>query len=268
MELKILNKENKEVGKQKLPAQFSEAFRPDLIKRAVESIQSHKRQAYGAEEDAGKKASADLRQKRRRYRGRYGKGISRVPRKIMTRRGMQLNWVGAFHPGAVGGRKAHPPLPEKNYDQKINDKERRKAIRSALSAAINKEIVAERGHKAPEQYPFLIETSFEETTKTKDVITALKSLGLNDELDRADNKKVRAGKGKMRGRKYKKPKGPLIIVSKECKMLQTAKNIPGVDVVLVNSVNAELLAPGTHAGRLTLMTQAAVEKLEKENLFM
>jgi len=72
----------------------------------------------------------------------------------------------------------------------------------------------------------------------------------------------------MRGRKYKTRKGPLLVVSKECKLLKSAKNIPGLDVVEVSKLNAELLAPGTTMGRLTLFTEAAIEKLEKEKLFM
>ncbi|HLC32700.1 MAG TPA: 50S ribosomal protein L4, partial [Candidatus Nanoarchaeia archaeon] len=64
MELKIFTKENKESGKQKLPQQFEEAFRPDLIHRAVVAIQSNKRQQYGADPRAGKKQAARLSRRR------------------------------------------------------------------------------------------------------------------------------------------------------------------------------------------------------------
>ena len=40
-----------------------------------------------------------------------------------------------------------------------------------------------------------------------------------------------------------------------------ARNHAGVDVVVVENLNAELLAPGTHPGRLTVYTKSAVEKL-------
>ncbi len=53
MELKIVNTQNKEVGKQKMPEQFEEEIRPDLIKRAVEAVQANKRQQYGADPRAG-----------------------------------------------------------------------------------------------------------------------------------------------------------------------------------------------------------------------
>lgn len=267
MKIDILDYAKNKVGEVKLPSQFEEDFRPDLIQRAVLAIQSHKRQMYAASDKAGKRASAKLSRRRRDYRGSYGFGISRVPRKIMTRRGTRMNWVGAFAPGTVGGRRAHPPKSEKIWRKKINEKERSKAIRSAITATIFKEIVAERGHIIPNNYPFALDDKFESLTKTKEVLEALIKLGLEDELLRVKQKKVRAGKGKSRGRKYGKKKGPLIVVSKVNKLIRAASNIPGVDVVEVKSLNAELLAPGTKAGRLTLWTNAAINTLERDKLF-
>ncbi|MBR9691209.1 50S ribosomal protein L4, partial [Candidatus Woesearchaeota archaeon] len=71
-----------------------------------------------------------------------------------------------------------------------------------------------------------------------------------------------------RGRKYKKKKGILFVVSKDCSLEKAARNIPGIDIAVVNSLNAKLLAPGAVPGRLTLFTEAAIDKLEKEKLFM
>jgi large subunit ribosomal protein L4e len=268
MKLKVLTKQGTEKGNLDLPSQFSEPVRDDLIKRAVLSLQSIRRQPYGSDPEAGKRASADLSKRRRKYRGMYGHGISRTPRKILSHRGTQFNWQGAFAPNTVGGRRAHPPKAEKIWEQNINKKERRKAIRSAMAATINKEIVNERGHVIPDNYPFVIESGLELLDKTKQVLDALNKLGFEKELERSGKKSIRAGRGKMRGRKYKKTNGPLIVISKECKLEKAAKNIPGVDVVKVNALNAELLAPGAVAGRATLFTQAALEKLDKEKLFM
>lgn len=268
MELKVLTAQNTESGKKKLPKQFSEPVRLDLIKRAVEAIQSHNRQQYGADPWAGMKHSATLSKKRREYRASYGHGISRVPRKITSRRGTQFNWTAAIIPGVVGGRRAHPPKAEKVYAKKINDKERKKAIRSAIAATISKEVVASRGHVLPDKFPFLISKDFEKLEKTKAVLGSLKKLGLEKDLARASKKKVRAGRGKTRGRKYKKSKGALIVVSGKCKLLKAAENIPGIDVVEVKNINAELLAPGAQPGRLAIFTESAVEALEKDKLFM
>lgn len=266
MEVKIVDSTNKQVGKKKLPSQFEEKVRPDLIKRAVFAVQSHKRQPYGSSPLAGFRHSVRISKRRRAYRGSYGLGISRTPRKIMARRGTRMTWTGAFVPYAVGGRRAHPPKAEKKWSEKINKKERRKAIRSAVTATMLPELVKNR-HNVPKDYPFLISKKLENMDKTKTVLTALKAIGLSEELDRVKLRKVRAGKGKLRGRKYKKKKGPLIVVSKECKLSKAAKNIQGVEVVDVKHINAELLAPGAVPGRLTLWSEAAIDVMEKEGLF-
>lgn len=262
MEVKIINQKGEAKGETTLPEQFEEAFRPDLIKKAVLSLQSCRRTPYGAYPKAGQEFSAKLSKRRRNYRGSYNKGIARGQRKIMSRNGTQMHMVGAISPYAVGGRRAYPPKSEKSWIVKINDKERRKAIRSALGASLNKQIVENRGHKLPKNYPFIIDNEFETITKTKQALQALKAIGLEKELERAAHKKIRAGRGKMRGRVYKKTKGPLIVVGKECPLKRASKNLPGIEIVKAQELNAELLAPGTHAGRLTLYTTNAITEIK------
>jgi len=264
--MKILGLDKKEMGNTELPVQFSEEIRPDLIKRAVLTLQANKRQPYGAKEGAGQRHSAYLSKRRKSYRGTYGIGQSRTPRKVMSRKGRRLRYVGAVAPQTVGGRRAHPPKAEKIYAKRINDKERRKAIRSAISATVISNLV-EQKHLLPDEYPLIIDKKLENIATTKDVKTTLLNLGLVKELERCKVKKIRAGKGKSRGRKYKTKTGPLIVVSNECKLLKSAQNIPGVDVVIVNNLNAETLAPGAVPGRLTLWTQKSIEKLSKDKLF-
>lgn len=267
-QLKILTIENQEKGKIALPKQFSEPLRQDIIKRAVLVIKSNNRQPYGAFPEAGKRSSSKLSKRRRNYGGSYGIGIARTPRKIMSRRGTRMNWVGAFAPYTVGGRRAHPPKAEKIWEQKINKKERRKAIRSAIAATINIELVKQRGHLLSENYPFIIEDKVESLDKTKLIKNTLKKLGLEPELKRASNKTIRSGKGKIRGRKYRKKKGPLLVVSKDCKLQKAAKNIPGLEIINIKNLNTELLAPGAKPGRLTIFTESAMKELEKNKLFM
>ena len=256
-------------GERTLPRQFQEPVRTDLIARAVHALQAAARQPYGADPEAGKRASAELSRRRRAYRGSYGQGISRVPRKILTRRGTRIYYVGAFAPGTVGGRRAHPPKAEKVWEQKLNKRENRKAIRSALAAVMDKAIVEARGHKVPAEYPFLIENTFESLAKTAQVESALVSLGFADDLKRAATTKVRAGRAKLRGRKTKRATSLLIVTSKQDVALATsAVNIPGVETCSIDALNAALLAPGTHPGRATLFTEAAIARLEKEGLFL
>ncbi len=266
MKMNIIDGQNKVVGSKDLPRQFSEEIREDIIRRAFIVLRSHKRQRYGAAPEAGKRHSTKLSRRRRDYKGSYGLGISRVPRKVHTKSGTRFNWVGAKMPGTVGGREAHPPKASKIWWLKINDKERKKAIRSALSACLAKDLVVKK-HRCPANYPFIIDSSSEELSKAKDVVKFLENLGFSEEIERCREKNIRAGKGKMRGRKYKKKKGVLFVVSKECNLMKAANNIPGTDVADVKDINVELLAPGSHPGRLALFTKSAIEKMEKENLF-
>tara|TARA_Y100000310_G_scaffold339719_1_gene433305 strand:+ start:2970 stop:3773 length:804 start_codon:yes stop_codon:yes gene_type:complete len=262
--MKVKTLDGKDGSEAKLPRQFSEAFRPDLIKRAVLSIQANKRQAYGAHPRAGMRASATLSRRRKDYKTAYDKGISRTPRKTLSARGLNFFWVGAVAPNTVGGRRAHPPKAEKDWSLKINIKERRFAIRSAMAATMKPETVKKRGHRAESM---VVDSKIEDMKKTKDVQDLMIKLGLKKELERIAVKKVRAGKGKNRGRRYKLKKGPLIVVAKKCALVESARNMQGFDVCLVKNLNAELLAPGTHAGRLTLWSKEALDLLEKESLF-
>ncbi|MBI2573231.1 50S ribosomal protein L4 [Candidatus Woesearchaeota archaeon] len=268
MKIAILNKEKKEVGHHDLPVQFNEEFRPDLIQRAVAAYASAQRQPIGGSPLAGLRHSSKLSKRRRNYRGSYGFGISRDNRKIMSRRGMRMNWVAAYAPHVRGGHRAHPPKAQKDLVEQINVKERRKAIRSAIAATMDLAVVTKRGHKVPTGYPFVIETSFESISKTKDVVSALTALGFSEELERSGVKKIRAGVGKLRSRPYKRKKGVLVVVGEKCPLLHAARNIAGLDIVCANSLNVNLLAPGALPGRVTLWTASALEILEKKRLFI
>ena len=249
-----------------LPSQFKEPVRDDLIKRAVLAIHSHKKQPYGTDPEAGKKYSSKLSRRRRHYKGAYGIGISRVSRKIMSHRGTRFNWMGATNPNTRGGREAHPPQAEKVIYRKLNRKERRKAIRSAMAASVIKELVSARGHVVSE-YPLVIDNSAEDMKKTKEVLDMLAKLGLEKELERAARRSSKTGNAKRRGRPYQQAIGPLIVVSGKCSLIGAACNIPGVEVVEVANLNAEVLAPGADMGRLTLYTEGSIKKIAELRLF-
>ena len=267
MKLDILDISNKKTGQVDLPMQFDEDIRSNLISRAFIALRSNNMQPYGAMTEAGKRSSSIISKRRHDYRGSYGFGISRTPRKILSRRGTRMNWVGAFAPNTVGGRRAHPPKAGKILVKKLNKKERKTAIRAAISATIIADRVKRRGHLIPENYPFVLNEKFEELVKTKEVVASLKSLGFEKELKRVGKRNVRSGKGKIRGRKYKTKIGPLIVISKDSSITKAASNILGIDVVNVKNLNVGLLAPGEFSGRPTLWTIGAIETLEKEKMF-
>jgi len=212
------------------------------------------------------RASAEISRRRNNYKTSYGYGISRVPRKILSSKGNRFSWVGAVAPGTVGGRRAHPPKADKNLVKDINKKEKKKALRCAISATILPEVVSLK-HKVPKNYPFVLADDIESMAKTSDLLKLLNSLGLTEELNRISDKKIRAGKGTLRNRKYKRKVGPLLVVSKDCPV-EKVLNIPGVDVVKVDELNALELAPGMEAGRMTLFTESALKKMKEDKLFL
>ncbi len=260
--------DGKQLRELQLPQQFEEPVRADLIRRAVHALRRNRQHPYGSSPEAGMRHSSWVSKRRRDYRTSYGKGISRVARKILSRRGTQFNWVGAFSPQTVGGRRAHPPKAETQRIQKLNIKERRKAIRSALAATQLREIAISRGHLLPAEYPFVLDAALEQKTRSSELRQALEALGFTEELVRAAVKKVRAGKGKLRGRKYKKRKSILLVAGDACPLQKAARNLPGVDIVPVSALNAELLAPGGQPGRCTLFTEKALKVMEEKKLFL
>jgi large subunit ribosomal protein L4e len=247
---KVFSLEGKATGKIELPPVFATPLRPDVIKRAVLAIQSNRLQPQGRDPMAGKRTSAESRG--------TGMGIARLPR----RKG--ASGRAAFAPGTVGGRQGHPPLSEKNIVKKIPKKEKRLALLSAIAATASKEVVASRGHHVKDvaEIPLVVTSDFESLTKTKETEETLIRLGVLSEIFRArESIKVRAGKGKSRGRKMKRAVGPLIVVAENKGIVEAARNVPGVDVTTVANLNVEMLAPGTHPGRLTVWTSSAIERL-------
>jgi len=186
-----------------------------------------------------------------------GRGVAQIPRLANGSRAARV-------PQATGGRRAHPPKPETDRSEKVNTKERRYAIRSAIAATADPTLVSLRGHVYEGELPIVADNALEGLEKTKQVAEFLEAAGLYPDVLRAkDGKTIRAGRGKLRGRKYKHRKSVLIVTGEDnLALVKAARNLCGVDVIRADKLNAELLAPGTHAGRLTVWTEAAIEKLE------
>ncbi len=256
MKLQVLNKEGKKV-KEMDTKLFEEPIRIDIISKIVEAEKI--RQPFSNTFRAGmdRSASGNVRHRRHVWKSHYGRGMSRIPRKAMSRRGTQFSWVGAIVPFARGGRRAHPPKGSTGL-VKINRKEAIKALLSSLSyVADNKAIEKKyaRIEKVEGTFPLIVEDKVVEL-KTKDFLDSLKKI-LGDLYSVAvQEKSVRAGKGKMRGRKYKQNAGLLVIVGND-----EDKNVNGIDIIKVNDLSVSDLASG--GARLTLFSEKAIEELEK-----
>ena len=158
-------------------------------------------------------------------------------------------------------------MKQKVIVKRIPRKEMRLALRSAIAATASKETVALRGHITDDvrDFPLVVKDDLQSLKKTREVEEAFIKIGVWPDVYRVkESRKVRAGKGKRRGRRIKQAVGPLLVIAKNEGVAQAARNIPGVNISLIDNLNAELLAPGTHPGRLTVWTESAFKKLGEQ----
>jgi large subunit ribosomal protein L4e len=246
-EVNLYSISGKSTRKIKLPIVFDEIYRLDLIRRAVKAARANRRQPYGPSPISGMQHSTSTWGK--------GRGVARVQRLVDGRRAVES-------PNNVGGRRAHPPTVEKIWAEKINKKERKKARRAALAAVTDSELVASRGHQFDKKItlPLIIEDDFEKVQKTKKALEVFQKVGVYNDIVRAENgKHIRSGKGKTRGRRYRRPKSLLIVVSNKDELKKGVGNLIGVDIVTPELLSIEDLAPGGDPGRLTIITESALK---------
>jgi large subunit ribosomal protein L4e len=262
MRVPIYSLSGEAAGEIQLAPTFSLPVRADLIRRAVLAEQSRLRQPYGADPLAGKRTSAH-------YHGRRGRRMSMMNREMARMKRIHgqgyLNFTARFVPQAVKGRKAHPPVTHKVWARKVNKKEMRKALLSAVAATAVTDLVLSRGHRidAAARLPLIVDDTFEGLTKIREVKAVLERLGLAAEIMRPKKRAIRAGRGKRRNRKHRRKKGLLIVVKQDRGIIRAARNLPGLDAVTVGGLTVSLLAPGSHPGRLCLWTQSACKEMEK-----
>ena len=265
MKTNILDIKGNKTGTIELPEAFSKPVRKDLIMRVLEIKKN--RQNYSPSPVAGKQhvASGKIVHRRHVWRSGYGRGMSRIPRKIISRRGSQFNWIGAEVSSTRGGRRAHPPKVISMLNkQKINKKEVKKALMSALSATADIKQISLRYRRIEEkdlkerEFPIIVESKFI-SLKTKEFLESMKKI-LGEKIFPVSLRKreVRSGKGKSRGRKYKSNAGILIVIGKNEKM--KAKDFP-----IRNAENlgiSDLAAGGP--GRLVIYTEQAIKDLQNK----
>ena len=265
MKANILSVEGKKLKEIELPNCFSQEIREDIIAKVLEAKKI--KQPYAPLLVAGKQYSASGKIKHRRHvwKTHYGRGVSRIPRKIMSRRGSQFNWIGATVPFAVGGRRTHPPKVISMLNRKkINKKEMKIALMSAISATANEKEMKKKYERLKDKkiemknLPFIVESKII-SLKTKNLLESLKKIFGKDLFDIAlKKKKVRSGKGKLRGRKYKSNAGMLLVTGKNEKMETKL-----LDISNINHLNVTDLAKGKQ-GRLVIYTEQAIKDLKEK----
>jgi len=153
----------------------------------------------------------------------------------------------------------------RRWHRKISVNQRRYAVSSALAASALPSLVMARGHhisNVPE-FPLVVSDSLNRVSKTKDAKNILVKLGANDDVEKSrDSKKIRRGVGKSRNRRYTQRKGPLLVYDVSEGLDKAFRNLPGVELALVDNLSLLDLAPGGHLGRFIIWTKGAFEKLD------
>lgn len=260
MKANILDKDGNKTKTIELPECFSKNIREDIVSKILEV--KKRKQPYSPAPEAGKRHSASgvIVRRRHVWKSGYGRGTSRVPRKALSRRGSQFHWVAAEISSVRGGRRAHPPkIASMINEKKINKKEMNLALESVLSASADSKKINKRYERMKEikieNLPIIIESKVIEL-KTKEFVGSIKKILKNDLSEIAfKEKSVRSGRGKMRGRKYKKSAGALLVVGKEEKI---KSNI--LDTITTQRLEISELAKGG-VGRLVIYTEQAIKEI-------
>ncbi len=247
----VYDLEGKKVSEIELPPVFSTPIRPDIIRRTFLAAISKKFTPYGKSPMAGHRAVA----------WNVGKGydIARIRR---------IDGFGraAMAGNVIEGLRIRAPRPYKRLVRFINKKEKLRALESALAATADPVLVQFRGHRldSVKELPIIVINDIESINKTKEVRRVLINLGLSQELERVEKgRRIRSGIGKMRGRRYKRKKGPLIVVSSpNVPLFKSARNLEGVDVKYVANISVIHLAPGGWPARLVIWSQNSIASLQ------
>jgi large subunit ribosomal protein L4e len=255
MKTDVFNKEMKSLKQIELPKSFSVKVRPDILLKVYEAQKLAYSQPYGAQPGAGAQYSASgiFKHARHVWKTDYGKKMSRVPRKIMSRNGASFNTVGATVSSAVGGRSPNAPRAEKNRFSKINKKELLLAFESGLSGTFDSKCIISK-YKKEIKSGFVFDESILKL-KTKEFLALMKA-AFGEQAPVLKIKKVRAGKGKLRGRKYKSNAGLLFVIASDEEM-----NRKGISVVKTNELRISDLSPSGVPGRLACYTEKAIKEI-------
>jgi len=251
----VFNEQGEVGGQITLPAVFKAPIRPDVVSFVHSNMAKNSRQPYAVHKHAGHQTSAES--------WGTGRAVARIPR--VRGGGTHRSGQGAFGNMCRGGRMFAPTKTWRKWHHRINQKQRRYAMCSAIAASAIPALVMARGHKIENlpEVPVVCTNGIESLTKTKQAVSLLKSLNAYEDVEKCqDSKKIRAGKGKMRNRRYVMRRGPLVIYNEDHGIKQAFRNLPGVELISVDRLNLLKLSPGSHLGRFCIWSQGAFQKLD------
>jgi large subunit ribosomal protein L4e len=160
-----------------------------------------------------------------------------------------------------------PTKVYRRWHRKVNLNQKRYAVVSALAASSSTALVLARGHRIeriPEVPLVVADRTITEVTKTSAAVKILQALNAYTDVEKVKrSRKLRAGKGKLRNRRYTQKRGPLIIYDQKAPLNRAFRNLPGVEQISVHALNLLLLAPGGHLGRFIIWTRSAFERLDR-----
>ena len=257
MKKETFSLDGKKDGEIELPDIFETDIKKDVIKKAYINLESHGFQKHSTHATAGQDVVADSNDPP------TGRGIARIAR--MKGGGGGRQGQAGEVASIRGGRQAHPPKAEKVIFKKINKKENKLALCSAISATKSKELILQRGHKIDKinSFPLIISDEIESVTQTSKLIKILESLNLIQDVKRLENRKRRSGKVALRGRTMKIGKSVLFVLADSKNVKKACKSIPGVNACSVNDLSVLELAPGSDLIRLTAYSKKAIEEISK-----
>jgi len=245
---------DKKSGSLPMPHVLVTPLRPDLVRYIHTGMSKNKRQAYAVTAKAGYETAAES--------WGTGRAVARIPR--APGGGTHRAGQGAFGNMCRGGGMFCPTKTWRRWHRRVPVTQKRHAVVSALAASALPPLVMARGHHIGNvaELPLVVTEGAESVQKTKQAVEMLKQLGCEEEMTKVlDSKKVRAGKGKMRNRRYVMRRGPLVVYSEDNGISRAMRNIPGVETASVDRLNLLQLAPGGNMGRFIIWTEGAFKKL-------
>jgi len=237
------------------PAAFVAPIRADLVSFVHDQMAKNHRQAYAVKDIAGAQTSAES--------WGTGRAVARIPR--VRGGGTHRSGQAAFGNMCRGGRMYAPTVTYRRWHRSVNVKQKRHAIVAALAGSALPALVMAKGHVITDvpEIPLVVADSVQSFKKTKEAVALLKKLKCWDDVMKVKKSRtVRAGRGKMRNRRFTQKRGMCVIYDQDEGITKAFRNIPGITLISVDRLNLLKIAPGGHIGRMLLWTESAIKRVD------